>query len=139
MNETETIETINLTEDAQVDRAPVIESIPETKPESNIEYAILKDEVKEEADVPGVEDETLPDVQETEPDLAEKMTEALNTLEAKLEETLKRIDQLSAVVDNINKLEEARAAGPQGFFKPVGGDAPVRPSDALPRIEKIYK
>ena len=128
---TETIETIDITEPDQVNQDPIIESIPDVENEQE----------QPEAEAPGVQDEPLADVPEeqAEPDLAEKIGEAIKALADKIDEITNRIEALSSIVDNINNLEEARAAGPQGFFKPVGGDAPDRPADPLPRIEKIYK
>lgn len=128
---TETIETIDITEPDQVNQDPIIESIPDVENEQE----------QPEAEAPGVEDETLADVPEeqAEPDLAEKIGEAIKAIADKIDEITNRIEALSSIVDNINNLEEARAAGPQGFFKPVDGDAPDRPADPLPRIEKIYK
>ena len=128
---TETIETIDITEPDQVNQDPIIESIPDVENEQE----------QPEAEAPGVEDETLADVPEdqAEPDLAEKIGEAIKAIADKIDEITNRIEALSSIVDNINNLEEARAAGPQGFFKPVDGDVPDRLADPLPRIEKIYK
>lgn len=139
MDEIKTIETINVTDPSQVDQDPVIESMPEEVIENEEQQA----EAVEETEAPVIEDKTLDDVPAEEtPDPGEFIGKAIESLSSKIEEITSRIEALAKIVDNINKLEEARAAGPSGFFKPIGGDN-EEPDDrldsGLPRIERIYK
>lgn len=123
---TETFETMDVTKTEQVDKSPIIEPIEQAE------------EQPEEA--PGVEEETLTEASnEAAPD-ADNIQGSIDNLNARLDAIVEKIETLSKVLDNINTLEEARAAGPQGFFKPVeDGSKPKEEKQVLPYIEKIYK
>lgn len=134
MEDNETIETINLTEPGQINENPPIESIPDAAPVTDpIERAPEEPETDPE---PGVEDETLADV----PAPQANIQGSIDELNARIDRVFETLDKITAVLDNINNLENARAAGPQGFFKPIeDGRGETSPDSSLPRIEKIYK
>lgn len=122
----ETFETMDVTKTEQVDESPIIEPIEQAEAQP------------EEA--PGVEEETLTEASnEAEPE-ADNIQGSIDNLNARLDAIVEKIETLSKVLDNINNLEEARAAGPQGFFKPIeDGSEPKPGKQPYPYIEKIYK
>lgn len=123
----ETFETMDVTKPDQVDEAPIIEPIEQAPAEEKPE------------DAPGVEEETLTEANnEAEPE-ADNIQGSIDSLNARLDAIVEKIETLSKVLDNINNLEEARAAGPQGFFKPVEDGSKPEADKPFPYIEKIYK
>ena len=96
----ETFETMDVTNPDQVDEAPIIEAIEQAPAEEKPE------------DAPGVEEETLTEASnEAEPE-AGNIQGSIDNLNARLDAIVEKIETLSKVLDNINNLEEARAAGP---------------------------
>lgn len=134
-------ETMDLTDPDEIDRDPEMEPVEDEIPDEGEMSDVIDNEeitLEDEPDEPVPEDET-PDAAEDEaPDLIAILNERLDGLSQVIDGLLAKIDALALIVDNINSLEEARAAGPSGFFKPVEDDSR---SDyaGLPRIEREYR
>lgn len=137
MNEP-TYETIDLTEQEQIEEEPVVEPVQETEEE-------IIEETREEAEIGSAadeQDETAGEPEEPEaepeiePEYAQLFNDRFSALESRITALFERLETLAGVLDNINAIEESRAAGPQGFFKPVENGAPEK--GELPYIERKY-
>lgn len=141
MEPEKTIETIDLTDPEQIDENPVIESFEEpekTDIEIEAEETAPEDNGDQNAPEPA-EDNADGTPEEPAVDYGAVISERIDKMESVLKDLYKAIDAITAKIENINNLEEARAAGPQGFFKPIEDDRIEKTNDGLPRIERIYK
>lgn len=140
MDNEKTFETMDLTDSEEITEDPVIESvevIPEDLPEE-IEENI--EETQDQAD--GETDGTAGGPEETaaepeiDPDYVDMLNARFSVLEDRITALFERLESVAGILNNINEIEESRAAGPTGFFKPVENGAPDK--GELPYIEKRY-
>ena len=138
-------EVIDLTESEQIDREPEIAAIEETNGEGEnpetVEAVETVEEIEEPEEEPAgeaaVEEETIDADGTTE----EEIPVPEDPIAARITALESQIDILVVIVSTVSNIEDMakkRAAGPQGFFKPVPDDKEPGKAD-LPRIERIYK
>ena len=143
-------EVIDLTESEQIDREPEIAAIeepngegenPETVEAVETVEEIVKPE-EEPAEEAAVEEETIDAGGTTEeeeiPVPEDPIAARITALESQINILVDKLNVIVSTVSNIEEMEKIRAAGPQGFFKPVPDDKEPGKAD-LPRIERIYK
>ena len=132
----ETFETIDLTDPEQVRQDPIIsEILPDQDEEQAIEETELTEAAASEDTTETGDDPETPEEQPAE-DLT-KMIAALDGINSVIDALNDRIDKVTEAVAQLVELEQKRAAGPQGFFKPL--DQGGSEDGPLPRIERIYK
>ena len=142
MNE-KNYEVIDLTEQDQVDYTPEIGAIEE--PNGEGENPETVEEIEEPEEEPAVEaaveEETIDADGTTEEEIPvpeDPIAARITALESQIDILVDKLNVIVSTVSNIEDMEKKRAAGPQGFFKPVpDGSEPGKAE--LPRIERIYK
>lgn len=144
----ETIETVDLTEQDQIDAAPVIIALPEdeTEPEENeiTEQPVEIEAENVEAEAPAAADPE-PEKEDPAPEAPEQPANDSGEINGKLDDLFTRTDtlidriaELEKLIGKIVDLEEKRAAGPSGFFAPVDDGSRPTPEASLPYIERKY-
>lgn len=142
-------EVIDLTESEQIDRDPEIAAIEEPNGEGEnpetVEAVETVEEIvepeQEPAEEAAVEEETIDAGGTTEdeaPVPEDPIAARITALESQIDILVDRLNVIVSTVSNIEEMEKKRAAGPQGFFKPVPDGTEPGKAD-LPRIERIYK
>ena len=142
-------EVIDLTEQDQVDYTPEIGAIEEPNGEGEIPETVEAVETVEEIEEPeeepaveaAVEEETIDADGTTEEEIPvpeDPIAARITALESQIDILVDRLNVIVSTVSNIEDMEKKRAAGPQGFFKPVPDGSEPGKAD-LPRIERIYK
>ena len=145
---TETIETVDLTEQEQIDAAPVIIALPddETEPEDNditeqpveIEAETVEEEAPAAADQESEKEDPAPEAPEQPANDSGEIKGKLDDLFTRTDTLIDRIAQLEDLIGKIVELEEKRAAGPSGFFAPVDDGGRPTTENTLPFIERKY-
>lgn len=142
-------EVIDLTESEQIDRKPEIAAIEEPNGEGEnsetVETVETVEEIVEPEEEPAeeaaVEEETIDaggTTEEEAPVPEDPIAARITALESQIDILVDKLNVIVSTVSNIEEMEKKRAAGPQGFFKPVpDGTEPGKAE--LPRIERIYK
>lgn len=141
-------EVIDLTEQDQVDYTPEIGAIEEPNGEGEnpetVEAVETVEEIEEPEEEPAeeaaVEEETIDAGGTTEeiPVPEDPIAARITALESQIDILVDKLNVIVSTVSNIEEMEKKRAAGPQGFFKPVPDGTEPGKAD-LPRIERIYK
>ncbi len=142
-------EVIDLTESEQIDREPEVAAIEEPNGEGEnpetVEAVETVEEIVEPEEEPAeeaaVEEETIDAGGTTEEEITvpdDPIAARITALESQIDVLVDRLNVIVSTVSNIEDMEKKRAAGPQGFFKPVPEGSEPGKAD-LPRIERIYK
>ena len=143
-------EVIDLTEQDQVDYTPEIGAIEEPNGEGEnpetVEAVETVEEIEEPEEEPAVEaavEEEIIDAggtteEEETPVPEDPIAARITALESQIDILVDKLNVIVSTVSNIEDMEKKRAAGPQGFFKPVPDGSEPGKAD-LPRIERIYK
>lgn len=141
-------EVIDLTESEQIDREPEIAAIEEPNGEGEnpetVEAVETVEEIVEPEEEPAeeaaVEEETIDAGGTTEEDIPvpeDPIAARITALESQIDILVDKLNVIVSTVSNIEEMEKKRAAGPQGFFKPVPDGTEPGKAD-LPRIERKY-
>lgn len=146
MDSLETIETVDLTDTAQIDEDPVISSLPEPEPDpeqvpdeqiEGVEEIAIDEEVAEEE--PEILADAESDVPEEKvPEVNDEIGAKIANLESLINGLTETLNAMTSRIENINRLEEERAAGPQGFFKPIDDAGNPQPTSENARIIRKY-
>lgn len=142
-------EVIDLTESEQIEREPEIAAIEEPTGEGEnpetVEAVETVEEIVEPEEEPAeeaaVEEETIDaggTTEEEAPVPEDPIAARITALESQIDILVDKLNVIVSTVSNIEDMEKKRAAGPQGFFKPVPDGTEPGKAD-LPRIERIYK
>lgn len=142
-------EVIDLTESEQIDREPEIAAIEETNGEGEnpetVEAVETVEEIVEPEEEPAVEASVEEEIinadgttEEEIPVPEDPIAARITALESQIDILVDKLNVIVSTVSNIEEMEKKRAAGPQGFFKPVPDGSEPGKAD-LPRIERIYK
>lgn len=142
-------EVIDLTESEQIDREPEIAAIEEPNGEGGnpetVEAVETVEEIVEPEEEPAVEASVEEEIinadgttEEEIPVPEDPIAARITALESQIDILVDKLNVIVSTVSNIEEMEKKRAAGPQGFFKPVPDGSEPGKAD-LPRIERIYK
>ena len=141
-------EVIDLTTSEEVDFEPEIAAIEEPNGEGEnpetVEAVETVEEIVEPEEEPAeeaaVEEETIDAGGTTEEEIPvpeDPIAARIMALESQIDILVDKLNVIVSTVSNIEEMEKIRAAGPQGFFKPVpDGTEPGKAE--LPRIERKY-
>lgn len=127
-------ENMDLTDPEEIEKEPIIEPVDGLEDTDEAPAAESADvEPDPEADSPG-------DVPEDSsgPDFAEVVSKSIDRIAGTIDAMTAKVDALEKMINDLNTLEQTRAAGPQGFFKPLEDNRGESQGDPLPRIERKY-
>ena len=133
-DEEKNFETMDLTDPEEIEKDPIIEPV-EGLEDTDDSPA---DEPADVAPVPEVDNpDDVPD-ESSGPDFAEIVSESIDRIAETIDALTVKVDALEKMINELNTLEQTRAAGPQGFFKPLEDSRSETQGDPLPRIERKY-
>lgn len=127
-------ENMDLTDPAEVEKKPIIEPVEGLEDTDEVPAA----EPADEAPVPEADSPDDAPEEPSGPDFAEIVSESIDRIAETIDALTAKVDALEKMITELNTLEQTRAVGPQGFFKPLEDGRGESQGDPLPRIERKY-